>query len=207
MDPLVGIAAAGGITSGISGIANFGLGLMNYNYQKKLQNKMFQREDTAIQRRVADLRAAGLSPVLAAGAGASAGPVVSTTAPQVDNLGLSDSAIAVMNLITQRKGIERTNADIARINKELEVMDTQKEKLASEIVGQKIKNAQIGQDWKIQKDLGVTSNITGDSGLAKDLYSILAKKRQAEKEKKELELKAKGNKKVIEYDKWGRPIN
>lgn len=51
-------------------------------YERDLQKKIFQREDNAVQRRVADLRAAGLSPVLAAGDSASAGPIVNTHAPQ-----------------------------------------------------------------------------------------------------------------------------
>ena len=52
-----------------------------YQYSKSLQDTVFQREDDSIRRRVADLRAAGLSPVLAAGQGARAGAVVPTRPP------------------------------------------------------------------------------------------------------------------------------
>lgn len=64
---------------------NYELQKENLDYQKALQEKIFQREDTAVQRRRADLEAAGLNPNLAAGSSAGAGSVVSTTAPQKDS--------------------------------------------------------------------------------------------------------------------------
>ena len=46
------LAIAGLALGGVSSVANFGLGLANYNYQKDLQRSIFGREDTSIARRV-----------------------------------------------------------------------------------------------------------------------------------------------------------
>lgn len=82
-----GVQAATGLVGGIMNAVNQHKQL---KYQKQLQQQLFEREDNAVQRRAADLQAAGLSQTLAAGGGAGAGPVVKTEAPQLnipDNVG------------------------------------------------------------------------------------------------------------------------
>ena len=52
----------------------------NLDYQKALQERLFQREDTNIQRQVSDARAAGVSPLAIGLQGGSAGSAIETQA-------------------------------------------------------------------------------------------------------------------------------
>lgn len=86
------ISGIGGIgTSIANSITNAEINKKNYelqkdwqNYQKQLQREIFQREDSAIQRRASDIAAAGGNPAMSweTGNGASAGNIVDTSAPQ-----------------------------------------------------------------------------------------------------------------------------
>lgn len=69
---------------------NLNLQKEQFEYQKELNNLTMQREDTAMQRQVADLKAAGLSPLMLQG-GASANPLTSATAPQRDVSGINQA--------------------------------------------------------------------------------------------------------------------
>lgn len=98
----------GGIGSALSaGLGLFGTGYniytnkRDFDYQKALQQQMFNREDTAVQRRVEDLRAAGLNENLAAGSAAGAGSVVSRSSTNDINPG---AALDYMNAWKQIKG-------------------------------------------------------------------------------------------------------
>ena len=62
---------------------NFDLQKEQFDYQKQLNQTVMEREDSAYQRQVEDLKQAGLSPLMVSG-GASATPLTSATAPQQD---------------------------------------------------------------------------------------------------------------------------
>lgn len=96
-----------------SGIMNYKAQKKNLQYQKRLQREIFEREDNAHQRAVKDLRAAGLSPTLAAGAAAQAGAVVKTDAPSLDlgDNGKMQANADALGLLTMRKNIEKVGLE------------------------------------------------------------------------------------------------
>ena len=94
----------------------------NLDYQRALQERLFQREDTNIQRQVSDARAAGVSPLAIGLQGGSAGSAIETQAlnnsNRVDMMsGMSTDAqraemlinaiSSVSNTISQVQGITR----------------------------------------------------------------------------------------------------
>lgn len=82
-----------------------------YQYQRRLQALTFGREDSSIQRRASDLKAAGLSPVLAAGNGASSGAIVHTEAPHGEATTISDKIGMIANLLKMSSDISKTYTD------------------------------------------------------------------------------------------------
>ena len=94
---LQALAAAAGMASNIAGAAapyvgmyldnknaeaNLAMQKDNLAYQKWAQQVTWDREDSAAQRKAADLEAAGLSKTLAAGSSASTSAPIKTEAPQ-----------------------------------------------------------------------------------------------------------------------------
>lgn len=94
------------------GIFNFFQEASNERWRRHAQELTWQREDNAVQRRVRDLQAAGLSPVLAAGGAASTSGPISTAAPSLD-LGAVDSARMIADKVKMKADISRTEAETA----------------------------------------------------------------------------------------------
>lgn len=100
---------------------NYKLQKEQFEYQKSLQERMFQREDNATQRRAADLQAAGLSKTLAAGSAAQAGPVVKTDVPQMASKGREMAMQTGQQTFALALDIARARADISKTMADTEV--------------------------------------------------------------------------------------
>lgn len=79
----LGFKPGGAILGGLADLANVALQYKQFRYQKDLQKKLWKREDTAVERRKADLMRAGLSPHLAPGRPAETGTPADVKWPNI----------------------------------------------------------------------------------------------------------------------------
>lgn len=156
----------------IEGLINAGKDIFNIsqlqeqkNYDRQLQQTIFQREDNAIQRRVADIKDAGLSPILAAGNPAQAGAVVKSQAPQFtpSSGDIAGEALALMKMkadIHQSEAQAKlTEAQTAKTETESafnsQTMTDRIASVASGLKGQDLSNVRATIDNQIAR-LGIT---------------------------------------------------
>lgn len=133
----------GAIMGGLSILSDSILGGLNYAsqaeqqaWERKMYKNSLSREDSAIQRRVADLKAAGLSPVLAAGSGAQSMAPIRSTAPQFET-GQVSKAAQMMAINSQ---LMQQQANIEKTKQESELIKLQKDRVMADTVGQQLIN-------------------------------------------------------------------
>lgn len=127
------------VAGAIEGAGNLGLGIwnayqsyQNSKYQKKLQKQIFAREDTAIQRRVADAEKAGFNKFSVMGEGSGAGSAVSVQAPHIsEDLGskVADTLSTMYSLAQQKALAKRADSEAKQSDVALKLAEN---KLASD---------------------------------------------------------------------------
>jgi len=116
------IGAAGGVLQSGGGIIN---GILQRKWAERMTNEQWKRDDTAVQRRAADMAAAGFNPVLATGAAAQSSAPVRAEFPD-PNLGAPlEGALQGMQMAK----------DFAVKDRSLQVMQAQQKEIEARTAG------------------------------------------------------------------------
>lgn len=129
-------------------------------WNRDAQKITWQREDNAVQRRAADMEAAGINPIMAAGAAAQAGPAVRMEAPQSD-FNAMDKVMSSMALMTQKAQIGKTEQEreLTEVLKKRAELGTVGDALANERAQKEnlikdIEIATLQHDWNLIRKSG-----------------------------------------------------
>jgi len=96
----------------LDGIANFASTLATNAQNRDLTQQQWARDDSSHQRAVADMRRAGINPILAAGAGAQSSAPIAMQAPNTGG-GLGGDGSQIVKMITAKNNINQSNMQTA----------------------------------------------------------------------------------------------
>jgi len=156
LNPALALGFADSAQNAYFNYKNYQLQKSTFDYQKDMQAISWAREDNAVSRRVADLKRAGLSPVLAAGSAASSSSPIAMSAPQIQSVNMSEKAMFVMSMLKMENEIHNTIAQ-----RDLIKAQTYKDMAEAGIKA---------HDLSIYEKSGMASNA---HGIAKDIRDIL----------------------------------
>lgn len=133
-------------------IANQNLQFQNENlqYQKDLQKQIFAREDNAVQRRVDDLVAAGLSPTLAAGSAANAGQAIETQALHNDYSPKTMPTYGLSSMIGAGLDALKAVGELNRQKSEIEYLQNQSANVKADTANKLIFGENADQWYKLR---------------------------------------------------------
>lgn len=193
LNPLAMITNIGtGIASAFQGKKNLDLNAQiardnlamqqaNLEYQKDLQQQVFQREDTSYQRTVNDMRKAGLSPLAMSGTN-NAGAVLNTQAPQqmtqdatsaINGLNAFGSSLNDMSQAIFQK--QQNDLTKSFQNKQIELLDEDKK---SKELDNLEKSSTLR--FRIQKQKEELRKMRIDNRNAQDIYDAELELNQSE---------------------------
>lgn len=152
MNPLIGASLIGGASTLATGLMGSFASEKALKWNKEAQRITWQREDTAVQRRAADLKAAGMSPLLAAGASAQSSPAAHIGAQEMPDIGA-----AVNTAIQTKMAMAKQEADISQTEQQTKLLQGQLDNVTKQ-------NQLLQQTIDWYKDHpGTAPNIPGQS--------------------------------------------
>ena len=123
------------------------------SHNKKSQKEAWKREDTAVQRRKADLLAAGLSPVLAAGSATTTMAPIRIEAPQLDTAAIANAGKSVTDGMMTALAMKQGAASIDKTTAETANIQAQQNKTEVETEFMKQNNPTVIEQNKIARDI------------------------------------------------------
>lgn len=214
----------GGLISGVGSVYN---NERNIDFQREtnaanaaLTRESWSRDDNAIQRRVSDLRAAGLSPVLAAGVGASNSAPIQVRSPEAgDNVAnsalqgaMTSASIAATHAAAdaskQQADATRLGVETAKATQAANIAAalSQAQRAQSDAVAASAAAGIAAKDWKVYEKTGVNPARSGGTlGLIGNALSAVDSGKYRKQLDEILDNASKANRKSVEdsgLNKW-----